>query len=193
MPIPIDPQVVQAVKQRLLRALPTSPSTAYNYNYMNIIPWQSAYVSGGAIASLIQGEEPKDYDVYFREEPMSDPLNNSLRNVLLAVYNDEIADVKEEYREYMGTDGKMVTENAITMKDGISLIFRSYDEPEYMKKTFDYLHCTPHYDIKTRTLHISPAAYWACTAKLLMVNNPDTVEQWRTDKFLKRGYRIPKD
>lgn len=186
MPIPIDPHVIQSVKQRLEKALPT---INYNYGYANIIPWSKAYVSGGAIASLVQGDDPKDYDVYFREEPRSDPLNNTLRNVLLEVYKDEIADVKEEYRNVMGTDGKMITENAITMKDGISFIFRSYAEPADMKKTFDYLHCTPHYDIATKKLYISPTAYWACVARLLMVNNPDTVVEWRTNKFLRRGYR----
>lgn len=185
MPIPIDPKVILDIKIKIQSKLAYASKA---YKYYEAIPWDKAYIAGGAIASMIQGEEPKDYDVYFIEEPIFN-IMQTVRTVLITTYKDEIEDVQEHYREYMGTDGKMITENAITMKDGISFIFKSYGAPEDMKKSFDYLHCTPHYHITENKLYISPTAYWACVAKLLIINNPFKIEQWRTDKFLKRGYR----
>jgi hypothetical protein len=183
MPIPIDPDLIRDIKQKLKSKLPMENWNPDNYSFT--IPWSLTYVSGGAITSLIQGEEPKDYDVYFRTTP-----EDGVRERLITKYKDQVADVQERYRELLGTDGKMITENCVTMKEVVSFIFRSYGTPDTMKKTFDYLHCTPHYGILEDKLYISPAAYWACSAKLLIVNNEDKIEEWRTNKFLKRGYRI---
>lgn len=153
------------------------------YNpWIDHIHWQHTFLSGGAIVSLFHGDTPKDWDIYFTEEPVY------VRETLINSYQSRIADVDKEYRTVMGENGKMITENAITMKGGYSFIFKHYGKPKEVKKTFDYVHCTPHYDIWNDTLYISRHQYDACVNKTLIVNNQENVTSWRENKFKKRGY-----
>lgn len=149
------------------------------------INWRSFYLSGGAIASLFHGEKPKDWDLY-----TSDPLAMKMVNEMVIRNMDHVADVKENYVGVFGIDGKMITANAITMKDGTSFITKSYLPADEMKKTFDYVHCTPHFDIVDRKLYISRRQYDAIVNKKLEINNAMQclAAPWRKEKFLKRGY-----
>jgi len=149
------------------------------------INWRSFYLSGGAIASIFQGEIPKDWDLY-----TSDPLAMKQVEEMVKRNMEYVADVKENYVGVYGIDGKMITANAITMKDDTSFITKSYATPEEMKKTFDYVHCTPHFDIVERKLFISRKQYDAIVNKKLVINNAMQclAAPWRKDKFLKRGY-----
>jgi hypothetical protein len=141
------------------------------------------FLTGGAIASILQGEQPKDLDFYF----YSQGAMNEWREHLLK--NDQyIADVKENYKLSLGQDGKMITANAITMKSGHSFITRFCGDREFVKKSFDYAHCCADYDPWTEKLRISPLQYWCIKNKVLMVNNQDNVTQWREDKFINRWY-----
>jgi hypothetical protein len=143
------------------------------------------YLTGGAIASLIQVEEPKDWDFY----TTNTTNNNLIKEWLTSVGHDSIADVDEKYKEVLGQDGKMITANAITMKNGASFITILAGTPQAVRDTFDYVHCTPYYDLATDTLHISKMQYVCCKNKLLVVNNANNVKDYRQDKFLQRGYK----
>lgn len=150
------------------------------------IDWTMFYLSGGAIASLIQDETPKDWDIYNSSSQDADLVVEMVKKK-----TEYIADVDPKYTEVMGVDGKMITANAITMKDGTSFITMCGGEPTEVKKTFDYVHCTPHYEILSKLLWISPHQYHAARYKKLIVNNPDSIRQCRIDKFLNRGYTKP--
>ena len=63
-----------------------------------------------------------------------------------------------------------------------------YGKPEDVKRSFDFVHCTPHFHLGTMQLFISERQYRACKDKKLIVNNPDNVKPWREDKFKSRGY-----
>lgn len=142
------------------------------------------FLAGGAITSLLQNEEPKDWDLYFKlPEPMADLAVN------LNSYNDKIADIDEKYREVYGLDGKMITNKAITMKDGCSFITMQYGTPEQVKSTFDYVHTMCHYDLSEDKLYISPKQYDACVNKKLIVNNSSVLKVYRKEKFIQRGYK----
>lgn len=141
------------------------------------------FLSGGAIASLIQGEEPKDWDLYFKHPTPMAQLTAHLNSFI-----DDIADVDEKYREAYGLNGKMITNKATTMKNGFSFITMQHGSVESIKSTFDYLHTTSHYDLLENKLYISPAQYDASINKKLIVNSFKNVQQWRTKKFISRGY-----
>lgn len=142
------------------------------------------FLTGGAIASLLQGEDPKDWDLYFKSaKPMADLA------VHLNSYNSDIADVEEKYREVYGLDGKMITNKAITMKAGYSFITMQYGDIADIKASFDYLHTTPHFDLLEGKLYISPAQYDACVNKKLIVSNASVVKPYRREKFIQRGYK----
>ena len=148
----------------------------------------SPFISGGAIASLLQGETPNDYDYYFGIPPFSDVVKWSEK------YSDHIMDSVEYYRLQGGnpdpsdTGTPLVSENAITMRNTAQIIYRLHGTPSEIKSTFDYVHCTPHYDVVDDTLYISKQQYDCCVNKMLVINNKDRVTSHRREKFKKRGY-----
>jgi hypothetical protein len=83
-------------------------------------PWENFYVAGGAIASLLQGETPKDVDIYCD----SDSVSKKMMQELITIHRKDIKETKE-YREFYAEDGKMVSEWAVTMKNGASFIFKN--------------------------------------------------------------------
>ena len=155
-----------------------------SYFWLPSAPLDKMFVSGGAIASLLQGERPNDYDVYCKD------YNSILTfsKVLQKDHKNSIADVNEKYREFFGKDGKMITESAITMDNKISFITMLAGSPEFVRNTFDYIHCLPYYDIAENKLYISREQYDACVNKVLVVNNAANVKPYRENKFFKRGY-----
>lgn len=152
--------------------------------WLTFAPLEYMFVTGGAIASLLQGEDPNDYDVYCKN-----PMDlSSFVNILTRDFTGNIADVNEKYREFVGKNGKMITENAITMNNKISFITVTIGEPQQVRWSFDYTHCLPYYEIGQNKLYISRLQYDACVSKILDVNNPAAVKSYRESKFLERGY-----
>lgn len=147
---------------------------------------QHFYISGGSIASLLNKEAPKDFDVYCRNQR----VGYAIRELLTLNYEPQIKDVDEKYRELecWKVSGKMVTEKSITMNNNMSFIVMNFGEPDKIKATFDFLHCTPHYDIAEDKLYISRAQYDAIVGKTLVVNNVAQVTEWRMQKFVNRGW-----
>ena len=150
-----------------------------------VLPWNSMILSGGAIASLLQNVVPNDWDFYFTEELMMTAMKSHLEAKW-----EHVKDVDEKYQNVTDPHGKMITTNAITMKDDSSFITMFAGPTDFIKSTFDYVHCTPHYDMAGDTLYISPKQYRACVDKVLWVNNQKSITTKRCDKFLKRGYKL---
>lgn len=145
------------------------------------------FVSGGCIASLLRDEEPNDYDVYFFTKSIGDWM-------ILAFTNEEkywVQEVEEKYRDVFGVDGLCITENAITLKNKIQLITKHYGQPDEVRKTFDFVHCTPYYDSRDGKLYISKKQYDACVNKVLINNMPaHAPSRHRFEKFRERNYTV---
>jgi hypothetical protein len=152
---------------------------------------ENFYITGGAIASLLKGEAPKDFDVYCRNQTVGEAAHA----LLITQYQQSIKDVDEKYREVdcWKIPGKMVTEKSVTMSNNMSFIVMNYGPPDQIKASFDFLHCTPHYDIAEDKLYISRAQYDSIKSKTLVVNNPDKVNFWRMEKFMKRSWNVSQD
>lgn len=148
------------------------------------LPWEKVFLSGGAIASLIQGEEPKDWDFYFEDLYAMGKFYEDIKSNHMS----SVKDVDPKYAQFVGQDGKMITANAITMKDMTSFIVMIAMDPPHVKKTFDYKHCTAHFSLRDDKLYISPEVYRAAKNKKLIVNNQHGLKPWREEKFLSRGY-----
>ena len=151
----------------------------FSKNYLD-----DMFLSGGAIESLLQAQEPKDWDVYFKTQ--------STQNVVLDHFKieqeNEIADYDEKYRD-LTSGNKIVTENATTLKNGIQLITKHNGQPQDIRSTFDFVHCMPYYELSSDILFISREQYDLCVGKILKINNPKTVTSWRQSKFEQRGYK----
>jgi hypothetical protein len=176
------------VKQQIQQHVWKMQETPWADNY--VIPWNHIFLSGGAIASLIQGETPKDWDYYFYDTVSMEHLSEHLQE---EQHLDHVADVDPKYAQIIVNSGrpqgKMVTLNAITLKSTDSFITMLTGTPMEVTKTFDYVHCTPFYSIGTDELYISPLQYKACRLRLLIVNNEANVKETREQKFKARGYR----
>jgi hypothetical protein len=147
--------------------------------------YQDVFISGGCIASLLQGEEPNDFDVYFR----SIGIQKAVLDFVKMNHADEIEDYSVKYRDAnAATLGKVITENATTMKNKIQFITRKSGTPEEVRESFDFVHCTPWYDVSTNMLYISREQYDLCVTKKLKVKNAGSLKGYRTQKFINRGY-----
>jgi hypothetical protein len=151
--------------------------------------YDDMFLSGGAIASLIQGGEVNDWDVYF--------MNPIAQKVVIDLFitdyllSDDIAVVDEKYREMTKGDGKCITENAMTLKNDIQLITKHNGTPDEIRETFDFVHCKPYYHFGKDQLFISKEQYDLCYNKKLKVNNQKYLTTWRQSKFEQRGYTWP--
>jgi hypothetical protein len=143
------------------------------------------FVSGGCIASLLRGEKPNDYDIYFSNKETMDHVVSLITQSPDLLQHVE--DVDQKYRDLMGKDGKCITENAITMKNGLQFITKHYGN---IRKTFDFVHCMPVYKFSDRRLHISEEQYECCTKKILKVNEQISVTDVRIAKFEALGYVV---
>ena len=151
-----------------------------------LIDMNKFYVTGGCIGSLIRNEKPKDYDVYCRDQFFFMKLKSLLENDPL--FSDMVEETEESYRD-VKAGGKLFTENAITLKGDVQLICKHFGEPKEVRDTFDFVHCTPYYEIGNDKLYISPLQIQLIKEKQLMINNKDNVTLHRISKFLDRGYK----
>ena len=174
---------ILSVKAKIEKFISSMATTYYWYSHS--INFNGGLIlTGGAIASLLQGEKPKDWDFYF--ENMEDCRIFS--KIVTQQYKNDIADVDDHYKEFLGKDGKMITANSITMNNGASFITMLVGKPNEIRAHFDYVHCLPYYDLKKRMLYISKQQYDACVNKTLILNNKKAYKGYRHDKFIKRGY-----
>ena len=149
---------------------------------------QSYFVSGGCIASLLQGTTPNDWDIYFYSKELAEPIIDLFTND--PSYKNEVAVFEEKYRDVTDNAGKpLITENAITLKNGLQLITKHYGTPDEVRSTFDFVHCKPYYDTLNDKLYISREQFDCCKNKFLKMTKSD-VAQHRIDKFQRRGYLL---
>ena len=173
-----DKALIADVKARITEHISNMIRQPWAKSYL---PWDSMYLTGGAIASLLQGETPKDWDFYFDNQAAMEGVQSHLLK-----FESNIKDVDPKYAEVYGANGKMVTSQAITMDEGSSFITMMVDPPEKLKKSFDFVHCMPHY--RDGKLYISYDQFRYAINKQLKENNPLNVKEWRVQKFLQRGY-----
>lgn len=179
-----DIETIKAAKAHIESKLFDFNLTAHKLGVKYML---SYFVSGGCIASLIQGEQPKDYDIYFFSEDIAAPIINLYKND--PSYQNEVAVYDEKYRDVITADKRLITENAITLKNGLQLITKHYGEPDDVRNTFDFIHCKPYYDSRNNQLYISPDQFYCCKNKILKTTK-DYVDPNRMNKFQKRGYLV---
>jgi hypothetical protein len=143
------------------------------------------YLTGGAIASLLQNETPNDWDMYCRSSVPAQATIDRAKDANM------IETVDEKYANVMNLDGNLlITMNACTLKNKIQLITRFYGEPRDTRATFDFKHCMPYYDCGEDKLFISEEQYALIKSKKLCLNNPVSWTRHRQEKFEQRGYTL---
>lgn len=136
-------------------------------------------IAGGCFVDWFHGTKPKDIDVFVFGNP------DYVEMLRLTVENHMGAGSEVERSQY-----RLNNDNIIAVYNDVDkpfqYIFTKYATREEMLKHFDYAHCMVSYD--GDKLYISRQTYNALSQKMLIVNNKDRITDWRTQKFLSRGF-----
>lgn len=170
---------VKDIAQRKLREL-LADLPVENFPF-----FKDCILTGGCFASLFLDEEVHDWDVYLKDSVTASQFESFVMSDTLTL--NEVAGVTSGYMTTTKVDGKLVTANAITFKNGLQVITR-IDKKH--RQTFDFVHTMPYFDMKTQQLFISRQQYDAIKNKQLIVNPKHLVlvNQWRADKFMSKGW-----
>lgn len=174
---------VKGIAQSKLRELLSDlPVETYPY-------FKESILTGGCFASLLLHEEVHDWDVYLKDFITSQALERFVMSDTPTL--NEVAGVTPGYMTEVKVQGKLVTPNAITFKNGLQVITMTGKEH---RETFDFVHCMPYFDMATQQLFISRQQYDAIKTKTL-IKNPNHLKNLnpqRVDKFMERGWRFAK-
>lgn len=171
----------------------------------------SGIITGGAIASLLLGEDVHDYDIYFNSREATLQIaeyfinwfgkrNNSLG--MIAIDRDKLDRVaivipskgfikeinqkeKPKYRPIC------LTSNAITLANKVQLITRFYGTPSEIHANYDFVHCTNYWTSWNNELVLNQPALESLLARdLRYVGSKYPIcSIIRTRKFIKRGWK----
>ena len=157
----------------------------YDYDHIRY----RSFVSGGAIGSLLRQEPVNDLDIFFTDKIFLDDIEAVAQN---EKFQEEMVESHDGRYAETKVQGKLITANAVTLKNKVQLITRVYGTPKEITDGFDYVHCTPWYDIYNHKLHITPQAYEYIMNKKLVVKNKEaahkTVLSARYNKLLDQGF-----
>jgi hypothetical protein len=171
--------VKDTVQKKLRELLSDLPTDTYPF-------FKESILTGGCFASLFLDEEVHDWDVYLRDSVTISRFESFVMSDTPTL--NEVADVTSGYMTITNVDGKLVTANAITFKNGLQVIIKA---DKKHRDTFDFVHCMPYFDMKTQQLFISRLQYDAIKNKQLIENPKFPYQkQHRTDKFLELGWTI---
>ncbi len=144
-------------------------------------------ITGGAIVSLLNNEEPNDYDIYFKTEN----TRNSVAQYYTSKFieNSEVDDKDVQKIKYRSL---FITPNAISLSDKIQLIIRFTGNVDEIHENFDYVHCTCAYDYKEDNLSLPAKALESIINKELIYQGSKypLCSIIRTRKFIERGWTI---
>lgn len=173
------------------------------------------YITGGYIASSINGTDANDVDIYFETENVIKfwhwlfneyfPSNKKPKNwndfVVTKLDNkEEYNDVRKQLKDEEFGNTVFVTSNAITIEHKMwskkcQFIIGWHGTPKAItEKTFDMAHCMAYYSYKPyapaaeSVLTISPFIYRAAKNKMMYFNRPTT--PGRLKKYYDRGYNF---
>ena len=144
-------------------------------------------LSGSSISSIYHNEQPKDYDFWLKDYAFK--TAEALKANIVERYSSAILDIADNYGQpgAKGAPVPCVTPNAITFKNKFQLIFIGDYHSE--RKNFDFLHCTPYYDLNTDKFYISERQYYAIRDKKLIIHSKTrTLSDYRIQKFMSRGW-----
>jgi hypothetical protein len=150
-------------------------------NLLTSVFYDSCIITGGCISSLYHGEEVNDIDLYAKDSKK------------LITVKKLIIDIGEHIKEVKGysltdTSNKLITENAITLKNDVQLIVLG--PAEECRSKFDFVHCMPWFDIKTQKLYISESQFKSIKNKQLVPNiSGESVKPYRLQKYLGKGWK----
>ena len=136
-----------------------------------IQPMEGAIIAGGIFTSLLRGETYKDIDVFVLDNFQYVMTKNSI------IQNNSM---------YLTKDNPNLVSVFLDDSQAVNTIFTKYTKREEVVNNFDFVHCCVSYDFDR--LYISRKAYDCIMSRKLVANNKVIVNDYRRQKFLKRGF-----
>lgn len=163
-------------------------------------------VTGGCFVSLINNEEPNDFDVYIEDKNVLEQLCEYYikKFELKDIYIDKDLSVGRVYI-YIPSEGFVkqkpsnekyqlicMSSNAITLTNKIQIVSRFYGDPNEIHKNYDFDHTKAYYRMKTNELSIPSRVYECIINKTLHYSGSlyPVCSVMRTKKFIERGWKI---
>jgi hypothetical protein len=157
------------------------------HDVLRLLLMNDCILSGSCISSIYHGEEPKDYDFWFKPKPFSKA--EFIRQNIIEKYSADILDISENYagQGAKGAPQPCVTANAITFKNKFQLI--TLADYYSARKDFDLVHCMPYFDFADDKFFISEQQFRIIQQKKLVPQNPgNIIADFRVNKFKNRGW-----
>lgn len=160
--------------------------------------YNHCFISGGSIASVIQGERVNDYDLYFDSEDIAEHFKTMFSNLRFCMEH-KVVTSSDKPKAYDGPH-VFVTGNAVTipmkLQTKLQIIFSKWGSPMEVINTFDFEYCRSIYIPWKDELWINRSIYKCITEKALKMGGApfvklhQYVEPTRIKKFAERGYGI---
>lgn len=145
---------------------------------------QDCILSGSSISSIYHNEPVNDYDFWLKDTAFIRADN--IRKMIVESHSDAILNISDKYGDG-NSNVPCVTANAITFKNKFQLITLGDYQSE--RKNFDFLHCTPYYDLEIDKFYISERQLDAISRKKLIRHSETRqIQPYRIEKFKKRGF-----
>lgn len=173
---------------------------------------KNTIVTGGAIASMLLGEQVNDFDIYFRDKKTTLAVANYYAAIhSVDVKEETVANIKgvEEDRVliWIPSSGVLkpkkktlkkpysvsfMSENAITLTNKVQLVTRFYGEPTEIHDNYDFVHAMCYWDHGSKHLELPADAMESLLSRTLMYTGSlyPIASIFRTKKFIERGWRI---
>lgn len=161
----------------------------------------NTFIAGGAILSLLRGEEPNDIDIYFRNQETALLAAKHFKFYPIVIDFYDILGTKED-RIYLtetnysipkkeGLCPVFVSPNAITLNNGFQLIMRYTGDPESIISKFDFAHTQMYWSRETGVKISDKAKNSLILNELLYLPGAYPLSSlFRLRKFLLRGWNI---
>lgn len=174
-------------------------------------------ITGGALVSLLNGETPNDYDIYFKtkidlqtvaeyyakiwnethpdKSQVEIRYNERFDKIECFIQSKGIAkeeDEEEQKVEKPKYRPRYFSSNAMTLSDKIQIVTRFYGSLEKIHENYDFVHCTCGFDYESGEVSIPNDALLAIHNKELIYRGSKypICSLIRTRKYINRGYSI---
>lgn len=158
------------------------------YSGISFNGWQEMcnhiVLTGGAFASWLNSEEPKDIDIY---------ILDGMDECMTGLNYGHFADVTSRMKAKVSYDATYHNKNIKGVENFPShlpwqIIYSKFKTREELMADFDYKHCTISY--YEGMLYMTETAYRSAISRVLVPNNRDRLTALRQDKFLSRGWAV---
>lgn len=153
------------------------------YNDLRRIVMSSAYLMGGAIPMLAHGEEPNDWDIWFRTKGEAEEC------IRLVKTNPNVKVLAETENALTFVDGR---ESGKYFKNKYQFIRVRAGSPTSIGHSFDFTHVTA-FAVFRSSLPTFPTDWDEVVSKKLLRLQPyytGPIHQERINKWVARGYKV---